>query len=182
MLILSLIRYQRVKYEPLKINIFDYLERYLAEVESNTLNSDMFNSLIYQHTIYEFLRKFRSMRQIFFEGVLPIFAIAMIGYFMGKRSIFDSTTATVINKVVFLVAVPALGFSFYFRSFTLPFKLSYCSSNYEIRYQRSYSNWISCILRKSYIICFSYCSHIIWRRSNTPNNWYYYVGHYCSFW
>ena len=50
------------------------------------------------------------MVQVLLDGVLPIFAIAAIGYFMGKRGIFDSAGAAIINKIVFLVAVPALGF------------------------------------------------------------------------
>jgi predicted permease len=50
------------------------------------------------------------MGQVLLNGVLPIFAIAAIGYFMGMRGIFDAGAAAVINKLVFLVAVPALGF------------------------------------------------------------------------
>ena len=50
------------------------------------------------------------MGLIFFNGVLPIFAIALIGYLMGKRHIFDLADATIINKVVFLIAIPTLGF------------------------------------------------------------------------
>ena len=47
---------------------------------------------------------------MFFEGVLPISAIAAIGYLMGKCCIFDTTAAAVINKVIFLTAIPALNF------------------------------------------------------------------------
>ena len=47
---------------------------------------------------------------MFFDGVLPISAIAGIGYLMGKRRVFDSAAAAVINKVIFLTAIPALNF------------------------------------------------------------------------
>jgi len=44
----------------------------------------------------------------FFEAVLPIFAIGALGYFFGKRNIFDAQSAFVINKFVMLVCMPAL--------------------------------------------------------------------------
>jgi predicted permease len=47
---------------------------------------------------------------MFLNGVLPIFAIAAIGYLMGNRGIFDSSAASIINKVNFLIAIPALNF------------------------------------------------------------------------
>ena len=47
---------------------------------------------------------------MFFDGVLPIAAIAALGYFMGKYHIFDSASAAIINKVVLLIAIPALNF------------------------------------------------------------------------
>ena len=47
---------------------------------------------------------------MFFDGVLPISAIAGIGYLMGKRSVFDPNAAAVINKFIFLTAIPALNF------------------------------------------------------------------------
>ena len=54
--------------------------------------------------------KYKHLMQMFFNGVLPISAIAVIGYFMGKRRIFDPTDASVINKFIFVVAIPALNF------------------------------------------------------------------------
>ena len=50
------------------------------------------------------------MIQILLNGVLPIFAIGMIGFFMGKRDVFDLSSALVINKFIFLVAIPVLAF------------------------------------------------------------------------
>ena len=44
------------------------------------------------------------------NGVLPVFAIGALGYFMGKRGIFDFNAAMVLNKFVMFVAMPALGF------------------------------------------------------------------------
>ena len=49
------------------------------------------------------------MIEVLLDGVLPIFAIVVIGYALGKRGIFDKNSATVINKFVLLVAIPALG-------------------------------------------------------------------------
>ena len=49
------------------------------------------------------------MIEVLLDGVLPIFAIVVIGYALGKRGIFDKNSAAVINKFVFLVAIPALG-------------------------------------------------------------------------
>ena len=50
-----------------------------------------------------------KMIEVLLDGVLPIFAIVVIGYALGKRGIFDKNSAAVINKFVFLVAIPALG-------------------------------------------------------------------------
>jgi len=49
------------------------------------------------------------MIKVLLDGVLPIFAIVVIGYALGKRDIFDKNSAAVINKFVLLVAIPALG-------------------------------------------------------------------------
>ncbi len=49
------------------------------------------------------------MIKILLDGVLPIFAIVVIGYGLGKRDIFNKDSAAVINKFVLLVAIPALG-------------------------------------------------------------------------
>tara|TARA_B100000945_G_C20306236_1_gene560495 strand:+ start:48 stop:962 length:915 start_codon:yes stop_codon:yes gene_type:complete len=43
-----------------------------------------------------------------FDAVLPIFAIGALGYFFGKKKIFDNQSAFVINKFVMLVSMPAL--------------------------------------------------------------------------
>lgn len=50
------------------------------------------------------------MADIFLNGVLPIFAIGAIGYFLGRIGIFDAAMASAINRFVFYVAIPALGF------------------------------------------------------------------------
>ncbi len=48
------------------------------------------------------------MLSYLFEAVLPIFAIGALGYFFGKKNIFDNLSAFAINKFVMLVSVPAL--------------------------------------------------------------------------
>lgn len=50
------------------------------------------------------------MIDIFLGGVLPIFAIGAIGYVLGRRGTFDAAMAAAVNRFVFLVAVPCLGF------------------------------------------------------------------------
>ena len=50
------------------------------------------------------------MLPVLFNGVLPVFVVAALGYVMGIRGVFDSVAASAINKLVFLLAVPALGF------------------------------------------------------------------------
>ena len=50
------------------------------------------------------------MVDIFFDGVLPIFALGAIGYFLGRVGVFDAAMAAAINRFVFYVGVPALGF------------------------------------------------------------------------
>ena len=47
--------------------------------------------------------------KILLDGVVPIFAIVIIGYVMGKRDLFNKDSAAIINKFVLLVAIPALG-------------------------------------------------------------------------
>lgn len=44
------------------------------------------------------------------NGVLPVFAIGAIGFFLGKRGTFDFNTAMALNKFVMVIAMPALGF------------------------------------------------------------------------
>ena len=48
--------------------------------------------------------------QILLNGILPVFAIALIGYVLGNRGVFDAQAAGIINRLVFLIAVPALSF------------------------------------------------------------------------
>lgn len=48
--------------------------------------------------------------QVLLNGILPVFAIALIGYLLGARGVFDTQAAAMINRLVFLVAVPALSF------------------------------------------------------------------------
>lgn len=49
------------------------------------------------------------MIEILFGGVLPIFAIAAIGFWFGRQGLFDVAMASAINRFVFYVAIPALG-------------------------------------------------------------------------
>ena len=42
------------------------------------------------------------------DGVLPIFFVAVIGYFLGLRRVLVQTDAQSINKFVFMVCIPAL--------------------------------------------------------------------------
>ena len=44
------------------------------------------------------------------NGVLPIFAISVIGYGCGKIKIFDFGSAMILNKFVMFIAMPILGF------------------------------------------------------------------------
>ncbi len=48
--------------------------------------------------------------QVLLNGILPVFAISLIGYLLGVRGVFDTQAASMINRLVFLVAVPALSF------------------------------------------------------------------------
>lgn len=50
------------------------------------------------------------MVDIFLGGVLPIFAIGAVGYFLGRIGTFDAAMAAAINRFVFYVGVPCLGF------------------------------------------------------------------------
>ncbi len=50
------------------------------------------------------------MAQVFFSAILPVFAVALIGYLAGKRGIFDAASAMAVNRFVFMIAVPALLF------------------------------------------------------------------------
>ena len=42
------------------------------------------------------------MLSYLFEAVLPIFAIGALGYFFGKRNIFDNRSEFVMNKFVMM--------------------------------------------------------------------------------
>jgi malonate transporter and related proteins len=44
------------------------------------------------------------------NGVLPVFGIGAVGYFLGLRGTFDFNMAMALNKFVMFVAIPALGF------------------------------------------------------------------------
>ena len=44
------------------------------------------------------------------NGILPIFAISVIGYVCGKMKIFDFGSAMILNKFVMFIAMPILGF------------------------------------------------------------------------
>ena len=44
------------------------------------------------------------------NGVLPVFGIGAVGYFLGLRGTFDFNQAMALNKFVMFVAMPALGF------------------------------------------------------------------------
>ena len=45
-----------------------------------------------------------------FNGVLPIFAISVIGYVCGRLKVFDFGSAMILNKFVMFIAMPVLGF------------------------------------------------------------------------
>ena len=49
------------------------------------------------------------MIQILSNGVLPIFAVAVVGYLLGRLGVFGTPDAAIINRLVFMVALPALG-------------------------------------------------------------------------
>ena len=44
------------------------------------------------------------------NGVLPIFSIGALGFFLGKKQVFSFEAAMVLNKFVMLVGVPSLIF------------------------------------------------------------------------
>ena len=44
------------------------------------------------------------------DGVLPIFSIGALGFFLGKREIFNFEAAMVLNRFVMLIGVPSLIF------------------------------------------------------------------------
>lgn len=50
------------------------------------------------------------MGHVLLNGVLPVFAIAIIGYIMGRRETFTPSDVGIINRLLFMVAVPALSF------------------------------------------------------------------------
>ncbi len=47
----------------------------------------------------------------FFNPILPVFAIMLVGMLFARRGFFDTASAQAINRFVFYVAVPALLFS-----------------------------------------------------------------------
>ena len=44
----------------------------------------------------------------FLNGVLPIFSIGVLGFFLGKRQIFNFEAAMMLNRFVMLIGVPSL--------------------------------------------------------------------------
>lgn len=50
------------------------------------------------------------MITVFVHAVLPIFAVAALGFALGRSGIFDGSTASVINRFVFYAALPVLLF------------------------------------------------------------------------
>ena len=85
----------------------------------------------------------------FFNPILPIFAIAAIGYLFGKINFFNADMAGVINRFVILVSLPALLFSFlvsapfsefnwllvgaYFASSLFIYALGFCLMRYAFK-------------------------------------------------
>ena len=45
-----------------------------------------------------------------FNGILPIFAISVIGYICGRLKVFDFGSAMILNKFVMFISMPVLGF------------------------------------------------------------------------
>ena len=64
------------------------------------------------------------MFDIFFGGVLPIFAIGAVGYGLGRLGTFDSAMAISINRFVFYVGIPCLGFRLIVRAPIYEFDLT----------------------------------------------------------
>jgi len=52
-----------------------------------------------------------SALQVFFNPVLPIFAILGVGMLFTRRGIFDASAASILNRFVFYIGAPALLFS-----------------------------------------------------------------------
>lgn len=50
------------------------------------------------------------MTDILLSAVLPVFALVAIGYGLGRIGVFDPAMAAAVNRLVFLVSVPALIF------------------------------------------------------------------------
>lgn len=53
----------------------------------------------------------QSVIQTFLNPVFPVFAVMLIGFFMGRRGIFSLEDARAVNKFVFYVVLPPLVFS-----------------------------------------------------------------------
>lgn len=51
------------------------------------------------------------MIDVLFGAVLPIFAVAALGFFFARKGLFDQTMAQNINRFVFYLSVPALTFN-----------------------------------------------------------------------
>ena len=52
-----------------------------------------------------------SALQVFFNPVLPIFAILGVGMLFTRRGIFDASAASILNRFVFYIGAPTLTFS-----------------------------------------------------------------------
>jgi predicted permease len=56
------------------------------------------------------------MIDILVSAVLPVFALVAIGFGLGRMGVFDQAMASAVNRLVFLVSVPALIFGLLARS------------------------------------------------------------------
>jgi predicted permease len=50
------------------------------------------------------------MIEVLVSAVLPVFALVAIGFALGRKGIFDQQMASAVNRLVFLISVPALIF------------------------------------------------------------------------
>ena len=50
------------------------------------------------------------MIDILFSSVLPFFSVVAIGFVVGRAGVFDDAEAAALNRFVFLIALPVLGF------------------------------------------------------------------------
>jgi len=50
------------------------------------------------------------MIDVFFNAVLPVFAVVAVGFAFGRAGLFDFQAALIINRFVFFAALPLLLF------------------------------------------------------------------------